>query len=157
MANIVNPICGVPDFQLPNAKTAAECGRVNGYIVAGLVSIGVIIGFIYWYNSHYETETDPKTGKKIVKTKPYWIIILMVTVLLLIWLFLPILFAFLSTNNYRTLQLQKDELIKRGYNEKEVLRSQQDIYQNKMQARSRIAAAGEIANAINMRNNNNFF
>ena len=36
------------------------------------------------------------------------------------------------------------------------MRTQQDIYQNKMQARSRIAAAVEIANAINMRNNNNF-
>ena len=40
---------------------------------------------------------------------------------------------------------------------KRSLKSQQDIYQNKMQANSRITAANDIANAILLRNNNNFF
>ena len=123
MANIINPICGVPNFQLPDAKTAAECGRINGYILSSFISIGIIIGFIYWYNSHTEIEIDKKTGKKIKKTKPYWIIILMIISLILIWLFLPILFAFLSSNNHRTLEMQKDMLLKSGYNEKKLEKS----------------------------------
>ena len=48
------------------------------------------------------------------------------------------------------MNLSNEDLIK------EVLKSQQDMYQNRMQARSRIAAAADIANAINNRNNNNF-
>ena len=157
MANIVNPVCGVPDFQLPTIESATECGRINGYIFSIIISIGVIIGFMYWYNSYYEIEIDPERGHKIKKTKPYWIIVLMIASLLLIWFFLPLLFAYMSSNNYKTLQIQKNELIKRGFNQKEVLKSQQDMYQNRMQARSRIAAAADIANAINNRNNNNFF
>ena len=153
MAELFNPTCGIPKFQLENIEDAEHCGNLNGRIVAGLVSIPIVIGFVMWYNSEKNKKVlNPKTKKMERASDPWWIWIVMAISLVLIWLFIPKLFGFFATRNFQTSKLQREILLRHGYTEKDAYNSQQQLYQTGMQSNATLMAGQAVAGAINRNN-----
>ena len=58
MASLFNPICGISLFDMTSSNTAKECGRINGYMVAILLSIITVISCGFWFAYHKNVDNE---------------------------------------------------------------------------------------------------
>lgn len=79
---------------------AHTIGLINGYIVAAILSIIIIILCTFWYLSSNQEVHPMDPTKPIQKQRNPWIFAVMAGMLIITWLFVPWLLGFLATRKY---------------------------------------------------------
>lgn len=104
-----------------------ETISIKNYMITGIVCIPIIIGFVHWYNTQtkYKKIIDKKKQiNYITIERPYWILAIMVIVLIILWLFLPIVLSSLLKNN------SSENYENQGISDQEILKNNQKITEN---------------------------
>ena len=151
MSRFFDSRCGVPIFMMDNENVARRCGRLNGFVSAISFTIFFIIGtIILTINLNRKKKDDDGNiipedeDKKFV----WWPIATGVGCILLAWLTFPFLGGYFNVMSYEFKQNEKRAMKKRGLSDKEIYNRQQDLYEKRLESRSRIRAAQIQADAM---------
>jgi len=123
----IEPKCAVPLFLLDNEADAKRCGKINGFVVAFILSIVIVIFAFYWFR---------QSGFDL-----YLYVLGVVVVLLLIWLIVPYLAAWINVLNWRGRVAQVEQYEKQGFSQKETIDKMQSLHQTNVQANAITNAA----------------
>ena len=114
MSSIVDPICGIPEYELDTVDDAMHCGRYTGIVIASILTILIIIIVVSRYGKD-------KGG--------YTVILLGILAIGIVWL-LPLILSFLARRRYQIYQIQIQDLVQKfGMTKADAIRQIQSIYQ----------------------------
>ena len=142
MASFIDPKCGLPLYLLDNEKIAENCGRINGYVVAGILTIiivGISIALFIKYNN--------KTSTEIVLY-----LMALLFILLIIWWGVPKFSGWMNKNNFRVYQAQNDSFITKGFSKEQAIDKIQDLYKTNVQSNAILDGSLIIANGFRFAN-----
>ena len=151
IAGYFNPVCNVPLFQQTSIWNVQSCARINGYIGAFVFTI--ILGIILFFVSRNLPKRSNEKEEDYKKRRT-WVMIgifVLSLLILLLWIFLPVINTFFSTQSWNGYQDQIHELMKNGLTRAQALSKIQSLYQNQLQVNAmQENAMGQydIANAI---------
>ena len=153
MSRFFDSRCGVPIFMMDNENVARRCGRLNGFVSAISFTIFFLIGNIILTINMNKKNPDPTLSdekKEEEANKPFvwWPIATGVGCILLAWLTFPFLGGYFNVMSYEFKQNEKRAMKKRGLSDKEIYNRQQDLYEKRLESRSRIRAAQIQADAM---------
>jgi len=152
MSRFVDSRCGVPIFMMDNENVARRCGRLNGFVSAISFTIFFIIGtIILTINlNRKKKKTDKTYNEEEEKNKKFvwWPIATGIACILLSWLTFPFLGGYFNVMSYEFKQNEKRAMKRRGLSDKEIYNKQQDLYEKRLESRSRIQAAQIQADAV---------
>jgi hypothetical protein len=160
MASMFDPKCGVPVYEQTDLDLVKKCSRINGYFSAGIISFFIIIVAVAIYISTKKI-ADPVLGitqdaaDKVNKTRFIVIITVTCILLVLIWVGMPSLSAWMELNQWHSYQHERGLLKNQGYSDRDIVKYQQKTFLNQQRvnaSRQRAAATAsagfEIASAI---------
>ena len=151
MSRFLDSRCGVPIFMMDNENVARRCGRLNGFVSAISFTIFFLIGTIILTINLNKKKKDDK-GNIIPedKNKPFvwWPIATGIGCILLSWITFPFLGGYFNVMSYEFKQNEKRAMKKRGLSDKEIYAKQQNLYEKRLESRSRIRAAQIQADAM---------
>jgi hypothetical protein len=157
MSSIFDPRCRTPVFMMDDESIASRCGRLNGMIGSIGFSLFLIIGMIIFTVSlnknNYKKNADgtdalDTAGKKIKDKFIWWPLVVGPVVLACVWVFVPMLSAYMNVMKFRSKKIEQQAMRKRGLTDKEIYGKQQDLYEKRMESSARIKAAQIQADAI---------
>ena len=145
MAHYIDPRCALPLYLLENEEVATNCGKIEGYVVCGvltLIFIGVFIYFVYRNN---------KTNALQWNTLVLYIASFLL-VLLILWLAIPALSGWMNKSSYRVYKAQSNSFIGNGFSKEQAIEKMQDLYKTNVQADAIQNGSFMIANALRFSN-----
>tara|TARA_Y100000389_G_scaffold69495_1_gene66115 strand:+ start:7554 stop:8036 length:483 start_codon:yes stop_codon:yes gene_type:complete len=151
MSRFLDSRCGVPIFMMDNENVARRCGRLNGFVSAISFTIFFLIGTIILTINLNKKRKDIN-GEIIPEDKDkkfvWWPIATGIGCILLSWLTFPFLGGYFNVMSYEFKQNEKRAMKKRGLSDKEIYAKQQNLYEKRLESRSRIRAAQIQADAM---------
>tara|TARA_Y100001980_G_C14184802_1_gene54452 strand:- start:30 stop:506 length:477 start_codon:yes stop_codon:yes gene_type:complete len=151
MSRFIDPRCGVPIFMMDNPRIARRCGRINGFFTAMSFTIFFIIGTVILTIQLNKKRLDVN-GNVVDEDKDkkfvWWPIVTGIGCIIFSWIFFPFLTGYFYRVQYESKQIEKGRMRRRGLNEKEIYKQQQDLYEKRLESRSRIKAAEIQADAM---------
>jgi hypothetical protein len=152
MSRFIDPRCGVPIFMMDNPRIARRCGRINGFFTAMSFTIFFIIGTVILTIHLNKKQLDPDTLEVIEADKNkkfiWWPIVTGIGCIIFSWIFFPFLTGYFYTIQYKSKEIEKGRMRRRGLNEKEVYKQQQDLYEKRLETSARLKAAEIQADAM---------
>ena len=142
MASYIDPRCALPLYLLENETIATNCGKLEGYIFCGFITLILIGGFIYFY--------------AISKNKTFNSFILyassLLLTLLIIWYAIPAFMGWTNKSRFRIYKAETDGFIGKGLNKEQALDKIQDLYKSRIQANAIENGSFMISNALRFSN-----
>ena len=136
---------------MDNENVARRCGRLNGFVSAISFTIFFLIGTIILTINLNKKRKDIN-GEIIPEDKDkkfvWWPIATGIGCILLSWLTFPFLGGYFNVMSYEFKQNEKRAMKKRGLSDKEIYAKQQNLYEKRLESRSRIRAAQIQADAM---------
>lgn len=139
MASLINPKCGLPTYLLDNSADAAECGKLNGQLLAGILIVITLITSIWLY---WESKQNYTFNKTLIH---FGITFLIVCAL---WIVLPFLSVALSKISWDIKQEEIKGYMSKGFDKQGAIKQVQDMHEAVIQADATANAAFTIANAL---------
>lgn len=139
MASIIDPRCSIPLFLLEDKNIAINCGKIEGYVLAFILTILILIvcGVIYYF---YMRKVD-------YKYKLLFIVSVGV-ILLLLWFGFPVLNGWLDGRKWMGYNEQIGSYIKQGFTRDQAIKKLQELYQTNIQANAINNAGYAIGNSL---------
>jgi hypothetical protein len=160
MALMLDPKCGVPIYEQTDSDLVKKCSRIGGYFSAGVLSIFILFGAVMIYISNKKSadklsEISQDDADKSNKTMLIIIIAVTCILLLLVWVGMPALSAWMGLNQWHSYQHERSLLKHQGYSDRDIVKYQQKTFLNQQKvaaSRQRAAATAsaglDIASAI---------
>jgi hypothetical protein len=142
MASYIDPRCALPLYLLENENVAYNCGKLEGYVICGFITLIIIALFIFLYI---------KFGKKTFNYTILYIGILLL-LLLIIWLAIPALSGWMNKASFRIYKAETDGFMNKGLNKEQALDKIQDLYKSKIQANAIETGSFMISSALKLSN-----
>lgn len=155
-----DPKCGVPIYEQTDLDLVKKCSRISGYFSAGILSLFIIFGAVIIYISTKKIP-DPVSGitqdtvDKVNKKRLIVIIAVTCILLLLIWVGIPSLSAWVELNKWHSYQHERGLLKNQGYSDRDIVKYQQKTFLNQQRvaasqqrAAATVSAGWNIASAI---------
>ena len=146
MASLINPKCATPTFQMSSQDTAEDCGKLNGTITAIIftIIISIITGAMFYNSGKYK---DPD-GIEQTKPKNWWILVIGASIIILVWIVLPISSRWLASRRYQGYQDRIKSMEAQGMTHKQALSKLQSWKEQEMRSEATEQAGSQIAGAI---------
>ena len=149
MSGYIDGNCGVPIFMMDNPQIARRCGRLNGFISAIFFTIFFIVGtIILTINLNKKNKDDDGNVIDEDKSFVWWSIPTGIGCIIFVWLFFPFITGYSYRSQYEWSKNEKRMMKKRGLSDKEIYNKQQDLYEKRLESKSRIKAAEIQASAM---------
>lgn len=157
---MLDPQCGVPIYEQTDPDLVKKCSRIGGYFSAGIISLFILFGAVAIYISTKKS-ADKLLGitqddvDKSNKTRLIIIIAITCILLLLVWVGMPALSAWMGLNQWNSYQHERGLLKHQGYSDRDIVKYQQKMFLNqqkvaasRQQAAATAYAGFDIASAI---------
>ena len=145
MASLINPNCGVPIFVQTDKTLVSTCGSYSGYIISGVITVVLIIIMIVISKSAEKYSHLSVEEQSIIKKERDNKLLMILLGILAVWVLIPMISKFLSTNRWESYQSQISQYMSQGLSRQDALSKIQSLYQTQMQANAMITAGGAIA------------
>lgn len=142
MASYIDPRCALPLYLLENETIATSCGKLEGYIFCGFITLIFIGGFVYFY-----TISKNKTFNSFILYAS-----LLLLTLLIIWYAIPAFMGWINKSRFRIYKAEMDGFIGKGLDKEQALDKIQDLYKTKIQANAIENGSLMISNALRFSN-----
>ena len=151
ISSLLDPICNVPTWEMQTLTAASRCGKINGFVTAGVISLIIAItACVFIFNesaaNSLRSTTLPFTEDER-KTQNRNIAITAAVLIIPICILSPILGGVMNGNRWNTAQAQLKGYRATGMDPAHAMGKLQAYEQAKMQAQARMSAAVAQANA----------
>lgn len=170
ISGFFDPKCAVPTFMIESEGVASKCGRYNGIVTSGVLTLFIVFGTIviiattlspplkplqsdYDTNAEYDAAMvkyiqDSKEHKENPPKFPFGALIVGIILITIVWLVVPMLSSHLSKMNWKFKREEHDAMRRRGLSEQDIYMKQQDLYEKRMETDARLDAARIQADAM---------
>lgn len=143
MASFIDPRCAIPVYLLENEGVAGECGKLEGFIISFILSIGILVISI----SLYRRELKDANGQ-VIKKDPLKHFGITALTIFLIWVLIPMGTSWLKKVDWRGYTEQIKSFKTKGFSDADAIKQIQSMRETQIQASAITRGASTIATAM---------